>query len=67
MFLQEKTEMDRKQFVHKAGRWGLIIVLGGITASLARKIVLKKDCSACPEYASCPGVELCSIPSVTKK
>lgn len=62
MFSKEMTKMDRRQFAYKAGRWGLALTLAGITASLARKIVFKKDCRSCPDYATCTMVEKCKTP-----
>lgn len=53
--------MNRRKFIHTLTRWGLAIILTGLTLLLGRKVVLKKECSSCPDYASCPGANNCEI------
>lgn len=53
--------MNRQQFINKAGRWSLAIILAGIVVALGKKIVIEKNCDSCPDYASCPGLEKCNI------
>lgn len=52
--------MDRREFTHKATRWGLALGLIGISVILSKKVVLKKDCTSCPDYAGCPGINECT-------
>ena len=59
--------MNRQQFIIKAGRLSLAIILAGIVAALVKKVVLEKNCGSCPDYASCPGVEKCSTVAKAEK
>ncbi|HUS87107.1 MAG TPA: hypothetical protein VMW76_07705 [Bacteroidales bacterium] len=52
--------MERRIFVNKIVRWGAVIILAGITLLLGRKISTVKNCSSCPEYAACPGIDSCT-------
>jgi len=53
--------MDRKEFIKRMVKWVLLIFLAGLTAMLGKKVEIKKVCSTCPEYASCPGVSSCDF------
>ena len=53
--------MNRRDFTHKAIKTGLFLGLAGLAMVLGKKLVLKRDCSSCPEYADCPGLASCSI------
>ena len=53
--------MDRRDFTYKAIKTGLILGLSGLTLLLSKKVVLKKDCKSCPEYADCPGLSSCKL------
>jgi len=61
MYLKENDMMDRRDFLNKIIRWGAVGLLAGITLLLRRKIVAGKECSSCPEYAGCPGIDRCII------
>lgn len=51
--------IDRRAFVNRIVRWGVVALLAGITLLLRQRIVTTKNCSACPETASCSGVDNC--------
>lgn len=59
--------MNRQQFIIIAGRLSLAIILAGIVAALGKKVVFEKNCDSCPDYASCPGAEKCSIAAAAEK
>lgn len=59
--------IDRKEFIHKIVRWCLLTLLAIITVMLGNKVVKTKDCSSCPEYSSCLGVDDCTVESETNK
>jgi len=61
MYLKENDMMERRVFLNKIVRWGTVVILAGITLLLRRKIVTGKDCSSCPEYVGCPGIDRCTI------
>jgi len=61
MYSKENNMMERRDFLNKVFRWGTVGLLAGITLLLRRKIVTRKDCSSCPEYAGCPGIDKCTI------
>ena len=66
MYLKENDMMERRDFLNKIVRWGTVGLLAGITILLGRKIVTEKDCSSCPEYAMCPGIDRCTIKNTGK-
>ncbi|MQY79408.1 MAG: hypothetical protein GH151_09485 [Bacteroidetes bacterium] len=53
--------MNRRDFIKKMFKWCMLIFLAGLTAILGKKVVMKKVCSSCPDYASCPGLNSCEI------
>ena len=55
--------MNRKDFLQKIVRYVLLLVLGGLTLILGKKLVYKKSCHSCPEYASCTDFDNCKIES----
>ena len=56
-YLKERIDNGKESILLlKLSRWGLAIILAGLTLILGKKIVLKKECARCPDYASCPGV-----------
>lgn len=61
MYLKESNMMERRVFLNKIVRWGIVSILAVITLLLGQKIVIGKDCPSCPEYAGCPGIDRCTI------
>jgi hypothetical protein len=61
MYLKETIKMDRRDFTYKAIKTGLVLGLSGLTFLLGKKVVLKRDCKSCPEYADCPGLKSCKF------
>jgi hypothetical protein len=51
--------IDRREFMNKIVRWGSVAIIAGITLLLRRRIVTTRDCTTCPEYASCTDVDNC--------
>ena len=66
MFLPDTKTMNRREFTHKATRWGLALGLVGISVILSKKVVLKRDCTSCPDYASCTGINECTTNSLAE-
>ena len=52
--------MNRREFADRIVRWAAVAILACITLLVGRKIVTVRNCSSCPEYAGCPGVESCT-------
>ena len=53
--------MNRKDFLHKIVRYGMLVLLGGLSFMLGKKLVYQKDCHSCPEYATCADTNNCKI------
>jgi len=55
--------MNRKDFIQKLVRATLLLLLSGLVLVLSKKMVYKKDCQSCPEYASCRDTNNCKLES----
>lgn len=59
--------MNRVDFIQKAGRYVLLAFLALIGLMLGRKAAYGKNCSACPEIASCNKLVACTTAPTAKE
>jgi hypothetical protein len=51
--------MTRNNFVKRVIQVGLFVLLSLVVFALKNRIVTGRNCSSCPENASCPGKKEC--------